>query len=430
MNHRAVRLTLVQRFALTALFVFACLGAAGGYLLNGFIVDTALQSARNTAYDTVHGRLIRWLDSSDLSTPMTGDRYRQFQAFVRDSVLSARTVRVKVWNRQGVVIYSDDRSLVGRRFEAESELDEALHGQLGSDVSSLSKTENARDRRHFDKLLEVYLPIRFNGGPVAGAFEIYQDYAPVNAEIMATRRELFGLLGGGLILLYLALFGIVRRASRTIVTQQQALQGYTNELEASYDRTIASLAAAVDARDASTEQHSARVTDLSIELGRWLGLSDTEIQQLHRGALLHDVGKIGVSDAILRKPGSLTDAEWQEMRRHPEIGYRILQNVSFLEDALPVVLHHHERWDGSGYPHRLRGSEIPLQARLFAVIDAYDAITSDRPYRAGAQHDEAMERLQRDAGTHFDPTMVDAFAAMMEARADLKQGQADLSRSA
>ena len=430
MIKRASRLTLLQRFAVTSFLVFVALGVALGYLLNGFIVGTALDSARNTAYDTIHGRLVGWLHTTDLSRPMTGHRYSQFQQFVRQSVLSSRTVRVKVWNREGLVIYSDDRSIVGKRFDIEDQLNQALHGTLTSDVSNLSKTENLADRRHFDKLLEVYLPVRFGRGPVVGAFEIYQDYAPVAAEIMGTRRQLFGLLGGGLIVLYLTLFGIVQRASRMIVTQQRDLGRYTEELEASYNKTIASLAAAVDARDASTEQHSARVTELAVELGTWLGLSSGERQQLRRGALLHDVGKIGVSDAILRKPGGLTDAEWQEMRRHPEIGYRILRQISFLEDALPVVLHHHERWDGSGYPHRLQGAEIPLLARLFAVIDAYDAITSDRPYRAGAPHEEALARLRAGSGTHFDPAMVEAFVALMDAHPELASPQATLVRSA
>jgi putative nucleotidyltransferase with HDIG domain len=423
-------LTLLQRFALTSLVVFVGLGVAIGYLLNGFIVNTALESARNTAYDTLHSRLIGWLDARDLASPMTGRRYHQFQSFIQQTILSQRTVRVKVWNSRGVVIYSDDRSLVGKRFTLDDGLEVALGGRLASDVSNLDKAENVGDRKQFGTLLEVYLLIHFGHGPVLGAFEIYQEYAPVAAEIGTTRGKLFGLLGGGLVILYLALFGVVRQASNTLVTQQRTLREYADELESSYNRTIGALAAAVDARDSSTEQHSERVTHLAIELGRWLGLEDTELQCLRRGALLHDVGKIGVSDAILRKPAKLTDAEWQEMRRHPEIGHSILKEVSFLVDALPVVLSHHERWDGSGYPHGLQGAAIPLQARLFAVIDAYDAITSDRPYRRGASHDEAIRRLVEDSGSHFDPAIVVAFVAMTDAHPELRQGDSGLRKLA
>jgi HD-GYP domain-containing protein (c-di-GMP phosphodiesterase class II) len=128
------------------------------------------------------------------------------------------------------------------------------------------------------------------------------------------------------------------------------------------------------------------------------------------------VGKIGISDRILLKPGALTDEEWKEMRRHPVIGYNMLRSTSFLDPSLPIVRHHHERWDGTGYPDGLRGEAIPLPARLFAVVDAYDAITADRPYRRGAPHSAAIETILRDAGTHFDPHMAAAFAEMMRER--------------
>jgi len=160
-------------------------------------------------------------------------------------------------------------------------------------------------------------------------------------------------------------------------------------------------------------------------------LSGEQLCALERGALLHDVGKIGVSDTILLKPGRLTDAEWQEMRRHPEIGYALLRDVPFLTPALPLVRHHHERWDGSGYPARLCGEDIPFEARLFAVIDAYDALTSDRPYRAAMSHDDAIAILHRDSGSHFDPAMVEAFETMMAASHEdvLAMGSLPIERS-
>jgi HD-GYP domain-containing protein (c-di-GMP phosphodiesterase class II) len=224
------------------------------------------------------------------------------------------------------------------------------------------------------------------------------------------------MLGGGLFILYVLLFGIVRSGSRTIVRQQRQLQRYTSDLEDSYSQTIASLAAAVDARDSSLEQHSQRVTELTVALGRWLKLPEEQLRALEHGALLHDVGKIGISDLILLKEDRLDEYEWTQMRRHPEIGYYMLRDIAFLESALPLILHHHERWDGTGYPYGLKGEAIPLSARLFAVVDAYDAITSNRPYREAASHEEAMGKLWDGAGTHFDPAMVLAFSQMMENR--------------
>jgi HD-GYP domain-containing protein (c-di-GMP phosphodiesterase class II) len=141
-----------------------------------------------------------------------------------------------------------------------------------------------------------------------------------------------------------------------------------------------------------------------------MGIPEDQIEHIGRGALLHDIGKIGVPDSILLKPGPLTQAEWAEMRRHPEVGYRILQAIDFLRPAAEIVLAHQERWDGGGYPHKLRGEAIPLGARIFAIADTLDAMTSDRPYRKAATFVEARMEISRCGGTQFDPRCVQAFA--------------------
>jgi HD-GYP domain-containing protein (c-di-GMP phosphodiesterase class II) len=411
--------TFLQRFAVTSLVSFLLLGLALAFFLGRSVENTALDAAGQTAYDTLHGPLVSSLHPNDLRSPMTGARYAEFNRFIMRSIKSDRTLRVKIWSATGrVVIYSDDRGIVGKTFSVSRELSEALHGKLVSGVSSLNGAENQNDRDlGGSRLLEVYIPISFaRGGPAAGVFEIYQTYAPVQNSIDSVRRMVYAMVAGGLVVLYLLLFGLVQRASSTIITQQLQLRQHTDKLEQSYRQTIASLAAAVESRDAPTEFHSQRVTEMAVALGRWLKLSEEDLRDLEKGALLHDVGKIGISDLILLKPGRLTYYERTQMMRHPEIGYRMLKDVSFLEHALPLVLHHHERWDGTGYPHGLRGEDIPCSARLFAVIDAYDAITSDRPYRLGAAHDVAIEELQREAGTHFDPEMVTAFIEMTMVR--------------
>jgi HD domain len=409
------RSTLLQRFALTSLVAFILLGLTIAFFVGRAVEKTALDDARQTAYDTLHGPLVSSLNAQDLRSPMTGAHYAEFNRFITRSIKSERTLRIKIWNAHGTVIYSDDHSIVGKTFELEPELMAALHGRLVSDVSSLSAQENLDDRGlGGSRLLQVYIPISFkSGGPVLGAFEIYQSYAPVANTITSLQRMVYSMVAGGLLLLYLLLFGVVRRGSSTIVTQQKQVREYTEKLEESYRQTIASLAAAVESRDAPTEMHSQRVTELALALGRWVKLPEQELRDLENGALLHDVGKIGISDLILLKPGQLTEYERTQMMRHPEIGYRMLKAVSFLEGALSLILHHHERWDGTGYPHSLHGEEIPRAARLFAVVDAYDAIRSDRPYRAGASHEVAIETLRRDAGTHFDPEMVTAFEHMV-----------------
>lgn len=188
--------------------------------------------------------------------------------------------------------------------------------------------------------------------------------------------------------------------------QAQAIESAFQELELSYDRTLAALMSALDARDSETEGHSLRVSELSRLLGEALGLDEDMLKALERGSLLHDIGKIGVSDSILHKPTTLDEEEWEMMRLHPDIGARIVEGIPFLEDTIPVIRYHQERWDGSGYPIGLCGEDIPVLARIFAVVDAFDALTSDRPYRTPLSYMEAFQYLKEQAGVLFDPKIV------------------------
>ncbi|MBW8012224.1 MAG: GAF domain-containing protein [Chloroflexi bacterium] len=194
-------------------------------------------------------------------------------------------------------------------------------------------------------------------------------------------------------------------------TRNQALELATayGELEAVYDQTLIALTAALDARDNQTEGHSLRVAQIAKTLGREIGLDSEQIKALERGALMHDIGKIGISDTILLKPGPLDSHEWEIMRLHPEIGGRIVEGIPFFQKALPVIRSHHERWNGTGYPLGLTGETIPLLARIFAVADAYDALTSQRPYRGRLSSDDSIGYLKEQAGVLFDPEVVNTF---------------------
>lgn len=192
--------------------------------------------------------------------------------------------------------------------------------------------------------------------------------------------------------------------------QAKQIEAAYAELEITYDRTLTALMSALDARDRETEGHSTRVSRLTYLLGEELGLSGPQLKALERGALLHDIGKIGISDTILHKPAKLTEDEWRIMRIHPDIGARIVEGIPFLQDTLPVIRYHHERWDGSGYPVGLKGYDIPLQARIFAVADVFDALTSSRTYRKKSSPDEALEYLKEQAGCLFDSAIVAALS--------------------
>jgi putative nucleotidyltransferase with HDIG domain len=187
------------------------------------------------------------------------------------------------------------------------------------------------------------------------------------------------------------------------------LQSKNRELAKAYLDTITAVVNTLEARDPYTRGHTERVTTIAKAIAGRLGLSGEELFIIEIGALLHDVGKIGVTDAILRKPGPLDSGEYEEIREHPEKGRHILSNIAYLEKVIPCVLHHHERYDGSGYPQHLAGADIPLPGRIISVADAFDAMTSDRPYRRGMQFARAVAELRRGAGKQFDPKVVRAF---------------------
>ena len=194
--------------------------------------------------------------------------------------------------------------------------------------------------------------------------------------------------------------------------QAKQLEAAYAELEITYDQTLTSLMSALDARDRETEGHSMRVSQLTCLLAEEIGLTGPQLKAIERGALLHDIGKIGISDTVLHKPGKLTDEEWKTMRIHPDIGARIVEGIPFLQDSLAVIRYHHERWDGSGYPIGLKGEEIPIQARIFAVADVFDALTSRRTYRTKSSAEEAIEYIKEHSGILFDPLIVEALAKL------------------
>ena len=182
------------------------------------------------------------------------------------------------------------------------------------------------------------------------------------------------------------------------------------QLTRSYKATVRALSNAVEARDAYTGKHAERVAAYGIAIARALGIARPEAPEIEFGFLLHDIGKVAIPDSILYKPGALTDEERRLMSRHPTIGAEIVGDIEFLQDAVEVVRSHHERWDGTGYPEGLAGEEIPLAARVFAVADVLDALTTDRPYRQAIPLPEAREIILRASGSHFDPAVVTAFA--------------------
>jgi putative nucleotidyltransferase with HDIG domain len=197
-------------------------------------------------------------------------------------------------------------------------------------------------------------------------------------------------------------------------TMVVSLNQSQRDLLKSYDDTLEGWAKALELRDKETEGHSERVTDLTVRLAGEMGFDWKTLIHVRRGALLHDIGKMGTPDAILHKPGSLTDDERQIIQKHPQDAYDMLKQISFLQSALEIPYCHHEKWDGTGYPRGLKGEEIPASARIFAIVDVWDALTNDRPYRKALPRAEVVDLLKSNSGSHFDPRVVDAFLHMMD----------------
>ena len=198
----------------------------------------------------------------------------------------------------------------------------------------------------------------------------------------------------------------------------RSLERSNVELQRAYDRTIEGWANALDLKDEDTAGHSKRVTEMTVRLARLLGIGTEELVHVQRGALLHDIGKMGIPDSILLKRGPLTATEFEEMKKHPIYAYELLSPIEFLRPALDIPYCHHERWDGTGYPRGLKGEQIPLAARIFAAVDVFDALTSDRPYRAAWSKQKARDHIKEGVGTHFDPGVVQAFFNLFGEHAD------------
>lgn len=235
-----------------------------------------------------------------------------------------------------------------------------------------------------------------------GFISIYQTGTITDAFIMAGQLTVSTIIIGTL---------VKHREAALVARAHMA-----DELEMTSETTLVAFSRALDARDQDTEGHSERVAALAVEIGREMELDEADLPALRLAGLLHDIGKIGIPDAVLHKPGPLDEQEWLIMHNHPKTGHDILQNVPFLSPALDAILHHHEKYNGEGYPDGLSGSEISLPARILAVVDVYDALTSNRPYRLAFSQEKTLRIIKEEANQHFDPGVVYAFVRVMADR--------------
>jgi putative nucleotidyltransferase with HDIG domain len=413
--------------SVTLLRVFLLASAA--ILFTGAIVlgSVLTASLRRQALDDTSTSLTQYVDGVLRPQLVRGDRIHvsahlplQIKAQLRRQT---DILTVKVWRQDGVLVWTNRAAArIGRRFALEGDLGETLRENRAH--ASINKLDSEEDEAEHATLghghiFEVYAPLPSTDGTHAiGAYEIYAKPQHTESFIASRKRVIWFTVLAVFATLYAALALLVRTASSTLRRQASTLQARSRELMDSYRRleessleAIESLNATVDAKDPYTAGHSARVQRIALSVAEELGIAPERFDALRFGGLFHDIGKIAVPDSILTKAGGLTDDEYAVIKRHPADGADIVAHFSRLHEAVPLIRHHHERWDGKGYPDKLAGDEIPVEASVVGLADAWDAMTTDRPYRPALTIEDAAAEVRRCRGTQFSPEVVDAFFA-------------------
>lgn len=521
----AARLSLLGKFSIVGLVATVVVASAMALIVTRGLTNLETEHAAEDAIFHVDSVVAPLMQKQRFDRPLS----EELQArLARD--LEARLpndiFRVKIWRNDGMLIFSDDPSLVGQVFP-DGERERAVAGETVAHVAEMGREAENVTEAAAVRALEVYTPIRSETtGEVLGVYEIYKTTDALDLQIAELRGRVWAGSLVGFLALYASLFLLVRRASRQLTAQNAMirrrlretlllnriilaastedspddvmetvcreleevcglecslveggdeahgsfdhghppnghvvapmnaggrtvgslllkargsepideqtrgiidgvaaatgvalhkavllsdLERSNTELRRAYDATIEGLARALDKRDEETEGHSRRVTELTTRLLLAMGLAEEDVEHGRRGALLHDIGKLGIPDAILLKPGRLDDQERAVMMTHAALAYEMLAPIEHLRPALDIPHYHHEKWDGTGYPVGLRGEAIPLVARAFALVDVWDALSSDRPYRTAWPQDRVIEHLLDSAGTHFDPRILPLF---------------------
>ena len=406
------KLSLSRRFTVLSLVAFVITGLALGVLISKHFKNEMLNNFRDSTILLFDTTIKPELVPSEFAQTFSIGFSSELDNRVKDLIINAAVENITIWNREGDFLYSSKSSVTARKVN-DRLLNSALKNKVQVVVTSPGINEIGNSSA--GKVIRVYAPIILNN-QVLGAFEIDKSYGEVEMHLFQLNKLLVFVMFAGLLILYIFLLKTIANASTQIIKQNKTLLVRENELQESYGKlnatyksTVLTLSKAVDARDSYTAGHSERVAKLSKEIGQRLGLSVGELETLELAALFHDIGKLGVPDSILNKPGKLSSLEYAKVKEHPVAGVEILKNIDFLGTTLNIIKHHHERFSGGGYPDGIRGEAIPLGSRIIAVADTYDAITSDRPYRKGLSHQEAIEELIRSVHQQFDPNIVGVF---------------------
>ncbi len=442
------------RFALVSGLVAMALTTSLSSLAAGAIRISVVDQEARQVSQQVQQLVSQAFSNAELERGLGQDKRAALDTLSADPQ-NANILRLLLWNRDGTLLYSTDRRGEGQRAPLSDGLRAAFAGSMavlplaperlrpfsadtvylsvegyldyllfqrqrvwvrpGQQAVSVQATRALIAQAAHLGVARLFVPVRLNeASPPTGAFEVFYDFRPLEHKLAQIQQTVWTTIPGGFLALYCAMLVVVRRTSRVLTQQRE-------DLRAAHLGTVHALATVVDARDSETGDHSGRVASCAVAIAQELGLAADTIAELKIAAALHDIGKIGVPDSVLMKPGPLTSAEWDLMRQHAVVGSSILESTPLSAAVKDAVRHVHERWDGGGYPDQLKGEQIPLFARILAVADAFEAMTSTRPYRPALSPAKALGELQRKRNTQFDPRVVDALCRAATPQPDTAQ---------
>ena len=412
-------LTLLRVFVVASGALLAVAAIVIGIILTHALRNQALEDAKVSLTQYTNGVL----SSQLLRDSKVVVRHTMPPLVERDLASRPDVISVKVWRADGVLAWTNlAPERIGKRYPVEGHLQEVVEtGEAEAELEELDEHgENAAEAKlGVAHVLEVYAPIRA-GRRIAGAYEIYADSAAIETSIAHGKRVIWMTTLGVFGVVWALLLFLVSGASDLLKRQTDRLRARSRELMESYAKleknsleAIEMLNATVEAKDPYTAGHSQRVQRIALAVGTEMDLDPARLDGLKYGGLLHDIGKLAVPDAVLTKPDKLNDAEFALIKDHSEEGARIVGKLGRLHDAVPIIRHHHERWDGAGYPSRLSGEQIPVEASIVGLADAWDAMTTTRPYHRALTFEEAIAEVRNGRETQFAPAVVDAFMAVM-----------------
>lgn len=404
---------LIKLFTFYSFIAFVLTGLILSYITFNHIKNDKIDNLFEVSQVVLDTALYNTESITDFETQFTSIEQKQVKLYVYNYLEQYKLKAITIINNQFQTVLSSENEFFNFDTSTLTNLNKLFSNNSRFIASNLFTTDdiNNDDKTKFNLLI----PIKLNTGQVAVAILQYPN-SIISSHALELVRVIGLTLSGGLLLLFLLLTSIMLETSKTIVKQNNILIRQNVELEVSnklldnsYKSTVIAMSSAVDARDPYTSGHSSRVSKISILIAREMNLDNSFIETLEYGTLFHDIGKIGIPDYILNKPGKLTFEEFEQIKKHPEVGYKILSNVAFLNESLPLITHHHERYDGNGYPNQLIGKDIPLGSRIIAIADTFDAMTSNRPYRKALSIEIAITEIVKNSGSQFDPDIVDYF---------------------